>query len=54
MSEVVGEEYGDEREPTDDEREVEGTQPGEGKNDKPSTTGTHRGWGDPQPEPKEK
>jgi hypothetical protein len=53
MSEVVGEDYGDEREPGEDERvdenENEGTQPGEGKNDKPSTTGTHRGWGDPQP-----
>ena len=26
----------------------EGTQPGEGRLDKPATTGTHRGWGDPQ------
>jgi hypothetical protein len=26
-----------------------GTRPGEGPNDKPDTTGTHRGWGDPQP-----
>ena len=44
MSEVVGEGYGDE-----DEHETEGTAPGEGRLDKPSTTGTHRGWGDPQP-----
>ena len=26
-----------------------GTRPGEGPNDQPATTGTHRGWGDPQP-----
>jgi hypothetical protein len=41
MSEVIGETYGD-----DDEQQ--GTRPGEGKNDAPATTGTHRGWGDPQ------
>ena len=42
MTEYVGDEYGDDRETT-------GTAPGEGKNDAPATTGTHRGWGDPQP-----
>jgi hypothetical protein len=41
MSEVVGESYGD-------EEDSKGTRPGEGKNDAPATTGTHRGWGDPQ------
>jgi hypothetical protein len=41
MTEYVGDEYGDDRETT-------GTAPGEGKNDAPATTGTHRGWGDPQ------
>jgi hypothetical protein len=41
MSEVVGENYGD-------EDEQQGARPGEGKNDAPATTGTHRGWGDPQ------
>lgn len=41
MSEVIGENYGDEEAPR-------GTGPGEGKNDAPATTGTHRGWGDPQ------
>ena len=45
MSEFVGEEYGD----NDEESQSQGTQPGEGKNDGPATTGTHRGWGDPQP-----
>jgi hypothetical protein len=48
MSELVGENYGD----NNAEQEVpeqQGTQPGEGKNDGPATTGTHRGWGDPQP-----
>jgi hypothetical protein len=49
MSEVIGENYGD------DEEQRQGTRPGEGKNDAPATTGTHRGWGDPQadelPEP---
>jgi hypothetical protein len=43
MSEYSGETYGD-------EHEQQGTAPGEGKNDAPATTGTHRGWGDPQPE----
>jgi hypothetical protein len=41
MSEVIGESYGD-------DEEQHGTRPGEGKNDAPATTGTHRGWGDPQ------
>ena len=48
MSELVGDNYGDNH----SEQEVpeqQGTQPGEGKNDGPATTGTHRGWGDPQP-----
>jgi hypothetical protein len=48
MSNLVGENYGDDN----SEQEVpeqQGTQPGEGKNDAPATTGTHRGWGDPQP-----
>jgi hypothetical protein len=31
------------------EREPKGTEPGEGRNDPPATTGTHRGWDDPQP-----
>ena len=43
MTEYSGETYGD-------EQEQQGTAPGEGKNDAPATTGTHRGWGDPQPE----
>ena len=42
MTEYSGDEYGD-------EHERQGTRPGEGKNDAPATTGTHRGWGDPQP-----
>ena len=42
MTEYVGDEYGDDQAP-------QGTGPGEGKNDAPATTGTHRGWGDPQP-----
>jgi hypothetical protein len=42
MTEYVGDEYGD------DLGGNEGTAPGEGKNDVPATTGTHRGWGDPQ------
>jgi hypothetical protein len=50
MGELVGENYGD------DHSELEapqqhGTAPGEGPNDQPATTGTHRGWGDPQAEP---
>jgi hypothetical protein len=47
MSELVGDNYGD----NTSENEVpeqQGTRPGEGKNDQPATTGTHRGWGDPQ------
>jgi hypothetical protein len=43
MTEYVGDEYGD------DQSADQGTRPGEGKNDEPATTGTHRGWGDPQP-----
>ena len=43
MSEVIGENYGD-------EDKQQGTRPGEGKNDAPATTGTHRGWGDPEPD----
>lgn len=43
MTEYVGDEYGDDLEGN------RGTQPGQGKNDEPATTGTHRGWGDPQP-----
>jgi hypothetical protein len=29
-----------------------GLAPGQGALDEPATTGTHRGWGDPQPAPK--
>jgi hypothetical protein len=46
MGELVGENYGDEH--SDEVPEQEGTGPGEGRLDKPATTGTHRGWGDPQ------
>ena len=46
MGELVGENYGDDH--SDDVPEQEGTQPGEGRLDQPATTGTHRGWGDPQ------
>jgi hypothetical protein len=49
MSELVGENYGD-NSSEDAVPEQQGTGPGEGKNDQPATTGTHRGWGDPQPE----
>jgi len=42
MTEYSGEEYGD-------DHASQGTGPGEGRNDAPATTGTHRGWGDPQP-----
>jgi hypothetical protein len=42
MTEYIGEDYGD------DPDGNKGTAPGEGKNDAPATTGTHRGWGDPQ------
>jgi hypothetical protein len=47
MSEVVGENYGDNHS-EQEAPEQQGTQPGEGRNDAPATTGTHRGWGDPQ------
>jgi hypothetical protein len=47
MGELIGENYGDNH--PDDVPEQEGTQPGEGRLDQPATTGTHRGWGDPQP-----
>ena len=48
MSELVGENYGDDH-AEDEVPAQQGTGPGEGKNDQPATTGTHRGWGDPQP-----
>jgi hypothetical protein len=59
MGELVGEGYGDDKDETAEEsgdpveerariREHQG--PGEGPLDKPATTGTHRGWGDPQAE----
>ena len=47
MSELEGTGYGDHH----SEEEVpsqHGTGPGEGPLDSPETTGTHRGWGDPQ------
>jgi hypothetical protein len=47
MSELVGDNYGDNSSETE-VPEQQGTGPGEGKNDEPATTGTHRGWGDPQ------
>lgn len=47
MSEVVGDSYGDEH-AEEEAPEQHGTRPGEGPNDAPATTGTHRGWGDPQ------
>jgi hypothetical protein len=50
MGEVIGESYGDDRSEVE-VPEQHGTAPGEGPNDQPATTGTHRGWGDPQPEP---
>src|SRR5436305_570921 len=46
MGGLLGEEYGDNR--SGDGPEQEGTRPGEGRLDEPATTGTHRGWGDPQ------
>jgi len=60
MSEVVGDQYGDNRDPAEEEGTADdvererseirgGSGPGEGRLDKPATTGTHRGWGDPQP-----
>jgi hypothetical protein len=49
MSEIVGDSYGDEHsEEEAPEQEPKGTRPGQGRNDAPATTGTHRGWGDPQ------
>jgi hypothetical protein len=48
MSNLVGENYGDNHS-EQEAPEQQGTRPGEGKNDQPATTGTHRGWGDPQP-----
>ena len=47
MSNLVGENYGDDHSETEASQQ-QGTGPGEGKNDQPATTGTHRGWGDPQ------
>jgi hypothetical protein len=41
MTELSGDAY-------KDEHDQQGTAPGEGRNDAPATTGTHRGWGDPQ------
>ena len=49
MGELVGENYGDNHS-EEEAPEQHGTQPGEGRLDKPDTTGTHRGWGDPQSE----
>ena len=49
MSDLVGENYGDNRS-EEEAPEQQVTAPGEGKNDAPDTTGTHRGWGDPQPD----
>src|SRR5207245_1230141 len=46
MGELVGENYGDNH--SDDVPSQEGTKPGDGRLDQPATTGTHRGWGDPQ------
>jgi hypothetical protein len=48
MSNLVGENYGDDHSEQEAPKQ-QGTRPGEGKNDQPATTGTHRGWGDPQP-----
>jgi hypothetical protein len=49
MSNLVGENYGDNRS-EEEAAEQQGTAPGQGRNDDPDTTGTHRGWGDPQPD----
>jgi hypothetical protein len=49
MSDLVGENYGDNHS-EEEAPEQQGTAPGEGRNDAPDTTGTHRGWGDPQPD----
>ena len=48
MSEFSGDSYGDDH-AEHEAPERQGTRPGEGKNDAPATTGTPRGWGDPQP-----
>ena len=48
MSNLVGENYGDDHS-QEEAPSQQGTRPGEGKNDAPASTGTHRGWGDPQP-----
>ena len=47
MGELIGENYGDDRS-EQEAPEQQGTGAGEGRLDKPATTGTHRGWGDPQ------
>jgi len=47
MGELVGENYGDNHS-EQNAPEQQGTGPGEGRLDEPATTGTHRGWGDPQ------
>jgi hypothetical protein len=47
MGELVGENYGDNHS-EQGVPEQQGTGPGEGRLDEPATTGTHRGWGDPQ------
>jgi hypothetical protein len=49
MSNLVGENYGDNHSEEEAPKQ-QGVGPGEGKNDEPATTGTHRGWGDPQPD----
>lgn len=48
MGNLVGENYGDDH-AEQEAPERQSTRPGEGENDQPATTGTHRGWGDPQP-----
>jgi len=60
MGELIGEHYGDDQDPAEEEGTADdaereraeiqrGTGAGEGRLDDPATTGTHRGWGDPQP-----
>jgi hypothetical protein len=47
MPDPLGEDYGyDTR--NEDPPKHGSMKPGEGENDAPATTGTHRGWGDPQ------
>lgn len=53
MGELAGENYGDTHS-EEEAPEQQGTGPGEGRLDKPDTTGTHRGWGDPQADEFEK